>query len=126
MMCMDEDLDKHRFENLVVWQKAQDLALVVYKQTSVGPFAKDYVLCNQIRRAAISIFSNIAEGKGRFSRKENRHFLAIANGSTYEVISQIHFAEKLGYMTEIEAKKLLDRCSEISRMLKGLRNSINI
>jgi len=112
-----------RFENLIVWQKAQRLALLIYEKSATGPFAKDYPLKGQIRRAAISIFSNIAEGQGRFSPKEYRHYLSISNGSVYELISQVHFARKLGYLTAAESEAILNLCSETSKMIKGLRNS---
>jgi len=97
---------------------------LIYRASSTGQFAKDYALKNQIRRAALSISSNIAEGQGRFGPKEFRNYLSIANGSIYEVISQVHFARDLGYVTPIEAEDILARCSEVSRMVKGLRNSI--
>ncbi len=113
-----------RFEDLNVWQKAQYLGEIIYKRTSTGHIKNDFSLKDQIRRAVLSISSNIAEGQGRFSKKEFRHYLAIANGSTYEVISLIHFARKIGYLSPSDAKDILDKCSEVSRMLKGLRKSL--
>jgi len=113
-----------RFEDLLVWQKAKELGLLVYGVSGTGEFGKDYAIKNQIRRAVISISSNIAEGQGRMGPKSFSNYLSIANGSTYEVISQIHFARDLGYLTPIEAEEILARCSEVSRMVKGLRNSL--
>ena len=117
--------EKHgRFEDLIVWQKAQDLGVMIYSTSGKGQFAKDYGIKNQIRRAGLSISSNIAEGQGKYSNKEFRNYLSIANGSVYEVISLIHFAEKLGFISKAEALNVLSKCSEISKMIKGLRNSL--
>jgi four helix bundle protein len=114
-----------RFEDLIVWEKAQNLGEDIYKLTTKGPISSDFSLKDQIRRAVLSISSNIAEGQGRFSKKEFRHYLAIANGSTYEVISLIHFTRKVGYLSQSDVKDILDKCSEVSRMLKGLRKSLD-
>jgi four helix bundle protein len=80
------------FEELVVWQKARALAVLVYRATNDVSFARDYGLRNQIRRAAVSVMSNIAEGFGRYGRAEMRHFLSIARGSAFEVRSQVYLA----------------------------------
>ena len=112
------------FESLIVWQKARDLFSNVYKITSTGQFLRDYVLRNQLRKATISISSNIAEGYGRHSRKEFLRFLSIANGSVFEVRSQLRLAEEIHYIQEETAEKLIAACREISRLIGGLRRSI--
>lgn len=114
------------FEELHVWQKAQALGLFIYELTATGYLSRDFSLKDQIRWAALSISSNIAEGQGRYSNKEFRRFLSIANGSTYEVISLIQFSNKIGYLDKTEADIIIENCSEISRMIKGLRNSIKV
>ena len=100
--------------------KAKDLSLEIYRLSSVGGFSKDWSLRDQIRKAAVSVPSNIAEGQGRFGKKEFMNFLSIANGSVYEIITQVHLVRDLGYITPKEAADLIGRCSEISRMIKGL------
>lgn len=84
-----------RFEDLRAWKKAKELALAVYKATEGGRFGRDFGLRDQIRRAAVSVMSNIAEGFDRYSRAEFRHFLSIARGSVSEVRSQLHLAHEL-------------------------------
>ncbi len=83
------------FKDLIVWQKARDLAVIIYKLTEGFPQSELYGLTNQMRRAAISISSNIAEGYHRFHDKEKQQFLAIAFGSGSEIESQIEVAKKL-------------------------------
>ena len=112
-----------RFEDLVVWQKAKALSLAVYRVTSRGGFARDFGLRDQIRRAAVSVMSNIAEGFERYSRPEFRQFLAVARGSVAEVRSQLHLARELGYLPDPEFFALHADCMEISRMLASLRSS---
>src|SRR3712207_2593368 len=99
-----------RFEELEVWQIARDLSVSVYRITNDGRFAHDYALRNQIRRAAISVMSNIAEGFDRYSRSEFKQFLSIARGSASEVRSQLHLARALGYIAEDDFRELSDVC----------------
>jgi len=121
---MKKDYVPGDFESLIVWQKAKYLFNKVHMVTSTGQFNRDYALRNQLRRAAISISSNIAEGYGRHSKKEFLRFLSIANGSTFEVRSQIRLAKGINYIQEEEAGKLIASCKEISRLIGGLRNSL--
>ena len=121
---MDSQSEIQRFEDLVVWKKAMNLSALVYRITQGNGLSKDWGLRDQLGRAAVSIPSNIAEGFGRFSSKDFRYFLAIANGSANELRSQIHLAEKLGYVDPTTAGCLLDKCIEVSRMIKGLRNKV--
>jgi four helix bundle protein len=113
-----------RFEDLTVWQKSRALAGDVYKATNQGPFARDFGLRDQLRRAAVSVMSNIAEGFGRYTRPEFRRFVIIARGSIAEAQSQLYLARDLGYLTEAEHQELNTRCLDISRMLAALRTSL--
>jgi four helix bundle protein len=113
-----------RFEDLAVWQKSKELSLGIYRVTKEPTFARDFGLRDQIRRASVSVMSNIAEGFERYSRTEFRHFLSIARGSASEVRSQLHLARELGYIPPHESEKLLESCLEISRMLASLHGSI--
>jgi four helix bundle protein len=110
-----------RFEDLAVWQKSKELSLAIYRITEGERFRRDYTLRDQIRRAAVSVMSNIAEGFERYSRSEFRHFLAIARGSASEIRSQLHLAYRLAYISETEFKVLYRSCVEVSRMLAALR-----
>jgi four helix bundle protein len=114
-----------RFEQLDVWQKSRSLAVAIYKTSSHGTFARDFGLRDQLRRAAVSVMSNVAEGFGRFTRPEFRRFVTIARGSAAEVQSQLYLARDLGYLTEAEHQDLNSRCLEISRMLAALRTSLD-
>jgi four helix bundle protein len=113
-----------RFEDLTVWQKAEELALGIYRVTSGGSFVRDFGLRDQIRRAAVSVMSNVAEGFERYSRTEFRQFLSIARGSVAEVRSQLHLARRLGYLTEPDFHELLELAVEISRLIAALRASL--
>ncbi len=113
------------FQDLIVWQKSLDLAEEIYKLTGIEPFATDYGLCNQIRKAAVSIMSNIAEGHGRFSSQDYRRFLAIANGSVNEVRAQLMLAERLGYVGNETTQRLMSLSFEITKMVKVLRSRLN-
>ncbi len=111
------------FEDLIAWQKSKRLSLAVYEITSADKFYRDFSIRDQIRRASVSVMSNIAEGFGRYGAREFRHYLSIANGSAYEVRSQIILASELGYITEQEADILVEMCKEVSRLIEGLRRS---
>ena len=113
-----------RFEDLRVWQKARDLSLAVYSASANGRFARDLALRDQVRRASVSIMSNIAEGFERYSRTEFRNFLSIARGSAAEVRCQFHLAHRLGYISDADFAALYENCLEISRMLAKLRSTL--
>ena len=113
-----------RFEDLVVFQKAMSLSKEIYRITSEGKFAKDWGLRDQIRRASVSILSNIAEGFGKYSSQEFKKYLAIANGSSFEVRAQLHLARELGYIGELEAEMLIRDCTDVSKMIGGLRRGV--
>lgn len=111
------------YEDLKVWQKAMGFVEVVYRATSQFPEDERFGLTSQLRRAAVSIPSNIAEGAGRSSDKEFIRFLYIARGSVSEVKTQLLIATRLGFITD-ESGELLNQLDEISRMLNGLRNNL--
>jgi four helix bundle protein len=113
------------YRELIVWQKAIGLVETVYRATENFPKTEIYALTNQIRRAAVSIPSNIAEGQGRNSTRDFLHFLSVAQGSLLELETQIIIAERLGYLDKVQENSLLEATAEISRMLSGLRNSLN-
>jgi four helix bundle protein len=110
-----------RFEDLEVWQIARDLSVEIYRATQDGKFYKDFGLRDQIRRAAVSVMSNIAEGFDRYSRAEFKQFLSIARGSASEVRSQLHLALALGYISQPQFDHLNGLCWRIARMLGSLR-----
>ncbi|HET7234731.1 MAG TPA: four helix bundle protein, partial [Longimicrobium sp.] len=114
-----------RFEDLEVWRVAKDLALAVYKATEHGRFGRDFGLRDQIRKAAVSVMSNVAEGFDRYSRNEFRQFVAIARGSASEVRSQLHLARELGYLAQPEFDDMHERCWQLSRMLGTLRDKLS-
>ena len=109
-------------KDLLVWQKSVDMVTCVYNQTSGWPKEEVYGLTSQIRRAAVSVPSNIAEGAGRTGKKEFSRFLSIAMGSLAEVETQIVIAQRLGYMLDVTS---IDKgIQEIRRMLIGLNKSL--
>ena len=113
-----------RYEELVVWQKAMLLAKRVYGLQKQLPKEEIYGLGDQIRRAVVSIPSNIAEGFGRDTDKEFKHFLSIARGSLFETKTQLQLAEGLGYLTiDSEMLALFD---EIGKLLNGLSRSLTV
>lgn len=108
--------------DLVAWQKAMELAKQVYVLTNSFPKHEVYGLSSQLRRAAVSIPSNLAEGAGRNSQREFGYFISTARGSLAEVETQIELAVFLHYIPEETAKGLLARVSDLGRLLTGLRN----
>lgn len=105
------------YKDLVVWQKSMDLADHIYKISAGWPKDETYGLTNQIRRAVVSIPSNIAEGYGRMSPGEYKHHLAIARGSLVETETQIELARRFGYNTAEEIAQIVALQSEIGKML---------
>ena len=112
------------FERLEVWQKAIDFADTVYSVTREFPSDERFGLTNQMRRAAISISSNIAEGSSRNSRKDFARFIEIATGSLFEVVSQSYISRNQGFLTPEEFETLYLAAEEQGRMLSGLRRSM--
>lgn len=114
-----------KVEDLISWQKSKDLTIEIYKITKNNDFSKDFGLCNQIQRAAVSIPSNIAEGFGRGGNKEFLQFLSIAKGSLYELKTQLIIAFEIGYINEIEYNKLKNDAEEIGKLITGFMNYLN-
>jgi four helix bundle protein len=109
-----------RFEDLESWKKARKLTNTVYEATAKGRFMRDFGLKDQIRRAAISILSNIAEGFERGGDKEFLQFLAVAKGSCGEVRAQLYIAVDQGYLSQDLFEKLSNNTKEIGRLISGL------
>jgi four helix bundle protein len=112
------------FRDLIAWQRAVDLALEVYRITKTFPREEIYGLTSQLRRAAVSIPSNIAEGQGRRTSRDFLHFLAIARGSLAEIETQLFIAARLGYVGNADEVALNARIVELHRILNGLINSL--
>ena len=106
----------HNLKELKIWNKAVDLAVDVYKATVSYPSDEKFGLTNQIRRAAVSISSNIAEGAGRNSKKDFCNFLGIANGSAYELQTQLVISNKLNLLKDDLLKDLLKQIEELQKM----------
>jgi len=109
-----------QFEDLPVWKKAKELGVNIYSLTRGNPFAGDYGFADQIRRATISVSSNIAEGFERGSKTELIQFLYVAKGSCGEVRSQLAIAKELGYIDSESYAKNYSLCTETSRQISGL------
>lgn len=103
------------FQNLIVWQRAMELVEEVYRLTKFLPKEETYALSDQMRRAAVSIPSNIAEGAGRKTNLDFAHFLVIARGSRYELETQILICIRLGFIKEEQAAKAFELCNEIGK-----------
>ncbi len=109
-----------RFEDIRAWQKARVLTRKVYEVSSKKPFAQDFGLRDQIRRASVSVMSNIAEGFDRVSDRDFRRFLVYAKGSAGEVQSQLYVALDTGKVSRDSFDELYRRTDEVARMLSGL------
>ncbi len=113
------------YRDLDVWKLSLDLVKEVYKLTSKFPASENFGLTNQIRRAAVSIPSNIAEGQGRNSPKEFRQFLAVAQGSVAELETQLIISQKIDYISQEELHSFLNPLDRIRKMIKSLANRVN-
>ena len=113
------------YEKLEVWNLAVDFVKDIYEILYGFPASENYILCGQIKRAAISIPSNIAEGAGRVSVKEKIHFIDIANGSLYEVLCQFKIALEIRYIDETSYNSIKNNATRISMMLGGWRRSLS-
>jgi len=114
----------HKFRELKVWQRGMGFVTEVYRISANFPHTEQFGLTNQLRRAAISIPLNIAEGAGAGSNKEFQRFLSFALRSTYEVMTALEIAERLGYCKSEELKPLLDEADEVAAMTVGLSRSL--
>jgi four helix bundle protein len=113
------------YRELIAWQKAMDLVVLVYKATAALPPEERYGLTSQARRAAVSIPANIAEGQGRNSTREFLNFLSIAHGSLREVETHVLIAQRLNYLDEQVTGAVMDLASEVGRLVNGLSNSLS-
>ena len=119
-----EERSDYGYENLDVWKKSRALARSIYEATGTGPVSKDFALQSQMRRAAVSIVSNISEGAERSSQKEFAQYVSHAKGSCGELRAQIMVSYDVGFLGAENAKQLVQQAREVSRMLGGLLSSI--
>ena len=106
-------------EDLIVWQKAMDLTVEIYRLVKFLPREETYALSDQMRRAVVSIPSNIAEGHGRNSNKEFANFLSVARGSLTELRTQLQICRRLKYFSESESEYAFNLCTEIYKILNA-------
>ncbi len=111
-----------RFEEIKAWGLAKDLVAAIYRLSGEGRFSQDFGLRDQIRKASVSVMSNIAEGFERGSKKEFVRFLRIAKGSSGEVRSQLYVALELGYVNPVEFGRLKTKTEDVSKTLSGFIN----
>ena len=112
------------YRDLIAWQKAMDLVEAVYRASTGFPIEERFGLTSQVRRAAVSVPSNIAEGQGRSSTREFASFLSYSHGSLCEVKTQLLIAERLAYLSNQEVNDVLVLASEVGRLVNGLANSL--
>ena len=117
--------DIKSYKDLLVWQRSMDLVETIYRATDKLPSKEQWGLTSQMRRASISIPSNIAEGYGRRATGDYRHHLAIGRGSLLELETQTLLCERLAYLKSEEAAPILDEIQQISRMLATLQSKIH-
>lgn len=111
------------YRDLIAWQKAMDLVAEVYRVTRAFPKSELYALTSQVRRAALSVPSNIAEGQGRGSDADFVRFLWIAHGSVREIETQLLISERLGYLSPPDVADMLNSTAEVGRLIHGLINA---
>ena len=119
----ENQIKSHR--DLIVWQKAMDLTVLVYQLTKSFPREETYGLINQIRRASASIPANIAEGQGRRLKGEFHQFLGNARGSLLELDTHLELSFRVGYINKNQHNDLREKINEVGRMLNGLMRSLN-
>jgi len=117
-------MEKSNYRSLIVWQKAMDLTAVIYNLVKKLPKEELYSLSDQMRRAVVSIPSNIAEGRDRNTDKEFVHFLTIARGSKAELETQLLICVKVGYLNETDILEAMDLSAEVGKMLTSLINKL--
>ena len=117
---------KYSYKNLDAYKESKALVMLVYKLLNKFPREEQYALCDQLRRAVISVPSNIAEGSGRTSSKDQAHFFEMAFGSLMEVNCQIDIASDLGYVSHEDVEQVEKHVSAIASLLSGLRRKILI
>ena len=113
-------INQNGFRGLLVWQKSKALAVQVYRLTQEESIRRDFSLVDQLRRSAVSVPSNIAEGDERRSDKDSIRFFHIAKGSLAELATQLEIAREVGYFTELQVEPVLQECAEVGKMLGAL------
>ncbi len=114
----------HNFKELKIWNKSLDIAVDMYKETSSFPKDERFNLISQIRRSAVSVPSNIAEGAGRNSDKEFNQFLGIAKGSSFELQTQVIISNRLKFITDENFKSLNGSIEEVQKMITGFQSKL--
>ena len=114
------------FRRLIAYQKAKEVVKRTYKLLRKFPAEERYAMCDQLRRASVSITSNIAEGVNRYSVKDKSHFIEIAYGSLMEVSSQFEIAEELGYIAVEDRLSIEQLIEELARILSGLKKNYKL
>jgi four helix bundle protein len=112
------------YRDLIAWQKAMDFVMEIYGATKAFPRDEVYGLATGLRRAAVAIPTNIAEGQARYSANDFFHFLGRARGFLVEVETQVMIARNLGYISQDQGQRLLDRAAELGKILNGLIGAI--
>lgn len=118
-----ENTEGFGYRKLIAYQKAKEVVKRTYKLLKKFPKEEQYAMCDQLRRASISITSNIAEGMNRYSVKDKNHFLEMAYGSLMEVSSQMEIAEELGYINNADRQNMDVLIDEVARLISGLQKS---
>jgi len=116
----------HQFKELVIWQKSRSFCSDIYSVTSTFPNDEKFGITNQLRRASVSIPSNIAEGSSRNSNKDFSRFLEIAIGSAYEIETQLLIASDLGFIKENQLEPLIIQLNEILKMVSKFKSTLKI
>ena len=118
-------MQNSNYRQLIAWQKAIDLCVVLYEMTESFPRSELFGIVAQLRRAGVSVPSNIAEGRGRGSARDYRRFLLHARGSLFEIETQIEIAARLRFIKRNEADALLEQTGEVVRVVNGLLQYLN-
>ena len=118
-----ENTEGFGYRKLIAYQKAKEVVKRTYKLLKKFPKEEQYAMCDQLRRASISITSNIAEGMNRYSVKDKNHFLEMAYGSLMEMSSQFEIAEELGYINNADRQNMDVLIDEVARLISGLQKS---
>ena len=118
-----ENTEGFGYRRLIAYQRAKEVVKRTYKLLKKFPKEEQYAMCDQLRRASISITSNIAEGMNRYSVKDKNHFLEMAYGSLMEVSSQFEIAEELGYINNADRQNMDVLIDEVARLISGLQKS---
>jgi len=119
-------MEVYGYRKLIAYQKAKEVVKRSYKLLNKFPAEERFALCDQLRRASISITSNIAEGVTRYSVKDKAHFIEISYGSLMEVSSQFEIAEELGYVSSEERLSMDQLIEEVARLLSGLQKTYKL